>query len=101
MNLTNICWLCTLESLVDSKVIKLVNPKGSQPWIFIGKTDAEAEATIFWSPDVKSRLIGKDPDAGRDWRQKEKGVAEDDHQPQASSIKALNFFFLILFSNFT
>ena len=68
----------SLESLVDSKVIKLVNPKGSQPWIFIGKTDAEAEATIFWSPDVKSRLIGKDPDAGRDWRQKEKGVAEDE-----------------------
>ena len=65
------------ESLY-SKEIKSVKPKGSQPWIFIGKTDAEAEATIFWSPDVKSRLIGKDPDAGRDWRQKEKGVAEDE-----------------------
>ena len=75
MNVTNICWLYTLESPVDSKVIKLVNPKGSQPWIFVGKTDAEAEATIFWSPDVKSRLIGKDPDAGEDWRQ-EKGMTE-------------------------
>ena len=78
MNLTNICCLCTLESPVDSKVIKLVNPKGDQNWIFIGKTDAKAEATIFWSHDVKSRLIGKDPDAGKDWRQREKEVAEDE-----------------------
>ena len=62
----------TLESPVDYKEIKSVNPKGNQPWIFIGKSDAEAEAPILWPPDAKSRLIGKDPDAGKDWRQKEK-----------------------------
>ena len=61
----------TLESPLDSKEIKSVNPKGSQPWIFIGRT--EAEALILWQPDVKSWLIGKDPDAGKDWRQEEKG----------------------------
>ena len=60
----------TLESLLDSKEIKPVNPKGNQPWIFSGRTDAEAP--IIWLPDVKSRLIGKDPDAGKDWGQKEK-----------------------------
>ena len=58
--------------------IKLVNPKGNQPWIFIGKTDAEAETPILWSPDVKSRLIRKDPDAGKDWGQEEKGETEDE-----------------------
>ena len=63
----------TLESPLDCKEIKPVNPKGNQPWIFIGKTDAEAEAPILWLPDVKSWLIWKDPDAGKDWRQKEKG----------------------------
>ena len=68
----------TLESPLDGKEIKPVNPTGNQPWIFIGRTDAEAEAPIFRPPDVKSRLIGKDPDAGRDWRQKEKKVAEDE-----------------------
>ena len=57
--------------------IKPVNPKGNQLWIFIGGTDAETEAPILWPPDVKSQLIGKDPDAGNDWRQKEKWVAED------------------------
>ena len=67
-----------LESPLDSKAIKLVNPKGNQPWIFIGKTDTEAEAPILWSPDLKSWLTGKDPDAGKDWRQKKKGVAEDE-----------------------
>ena len=56
----------TLESPVDSKEIKSVNPKGNQPGIFIGRTDAEAEAPILWPPDVESRLIGKDPDAGKD-----------------------------------
>ena len=61
----------------DSK-IKLVNPKGNQLWIFIGRTDAEAEAPILWPPDVKSQLIGKDPDAGKDWRQEEEGVTEDE-----------------------
>ena len=62
-----------LENPLDSKEIKPVNPKGDQPWIFIGRIDAEAEAPILWPPDVKSWLTGKDPDAGKDWRQKEKG----------------------------
>ena len=56
----------------------LVSPKGNQLWIFIGKTDAEAETPILWSLDVKSRLIGKDPDTGKDWGQKEKGVTDDE-----------------------
>ena len=64
----------TLESPLDSKEIKPVNLRGNQLWIFIGRTDAEAEALIMWPPDVKSWLIGKDPDAGKDWRQKEKRV---------------------------
>jgi len=68
----------TLESSLDSKEIKSVNPKGNQPWIFIGKTGAEAEALILWLPDEKIWLTGKDPDAGDDWRQKNKGVIEDD-----------------------
>ena len=58
-----------LESPLDSKEIQLVHPKGNQSWIFIGRTDAEAEAPIFWPPDVKNWLLGKDPDAGRDCRQ--------------------------------
>ena len=65
----------TLESPLDGKEIKPVNPKGNQPWIFIGRTDAEAEAPILWPLDVKSQLIGKDPDAGKDWRQE---VKEDE-----------------------
>ena len=68
----------TLESPLDSKEIKPVNPKGNQPWIFIGRTDAEAEAPILWPPDVKSRLIRKDPDAGKDRRQEEKGMTVDE-----------------------
>ena len=68
----------TLESPLDSKGTKPVNPKGDQPWIFIGKTDAEAEALILWSPEAKIRLIEKDPDTGKDWRQKEKGTTEDE-----------------------
>ena len=67
----------TLKSPLDCKEIKPVNPKGNQSWIVIGKTDDEAEAPIFWPPDAKSRLIGKDPDAGKDWGQEEKGMAED------------------------
>ena len=62
----------TLESPLDCKEIKPVNPKGYQPWIFIGRIDAEAEAPILWPPDMKSQLIGKDPDSGKDWRKKEK-----------------------------
>ena len=61
----------TLESPLDCKEIKPVNPKGNQSWIFIGRTDAEAEAPVLWPPDVKGWLIGKDPDAGKDGRQNE------------------------------
>ena len=71
----------TLESPLESKEIKPVNPKRNQPWILIERTDAEAEAPIVWPPDVKSQLIEKDPDAGKDWRQEEKGVAEDEMVP--------------------
>ena len=67
----------TLENPLECKEIKSVNLKGNQPWIFSGMTDAEAEAPILWPPDVKSWLIGKDPDAGKDWRQEEKGMTED------------------------
>ena len=66
----------TLERPVDKKEIKLVNPKGNQPWIFIGRTGAEAEAPILWPPDTKSLLTGKDSNVGKDWRQEEKGVTE-------------------------
>ena len=68
----------TLESPLDCKEIKAVNPKGNQSWTFTGRTDAEAETPILWPPDVKSQLIGKDPDAGKDWRQEEKGTTEDE-----------------------
>ena len=68
------CW----RRLMDCKDIQLVNPKGNQSLIFIGGTDAEAETPILWPPDVKNWLIGKDPDAGKDWRQEEKGTMEDE-----------------------
>ena len=68
----------TLESSLDSREIKPVHPKGNQSWIFIGKTDAEAEAPLLWPSDVKSWLIGKDPGAGEDWRWEEKGMTEDE-----------------------
>ena len=68
----------TPESPLDCKEIKPVNPKGNQSWIFTGRTDAEAEAPILWVHDVKNRLIGKDPDAGKDWGQEEKGVTENE-----------------------
>ena len=72
-------WNCgALESPLDCKEIKSVNPKGNQPWIFIGRTDAEAEVPILWLSDAKSRLIGKDPETGRDWGQEEKGATEDE-----------------------
>ena len=67
----------TFESLLDSKEIKSVNLKGNQPWLLFGRTDAKAEAPILWSPDVKSQFIGKDLDAGRDWRQDEKETTEE------------------------
>ena len=66
-----------LESPLDCK-IKPVNPKGNQPWTFIGRTDAEAETPILWAPDVKKWLTGNDPDAGKDWRQEKKGMTEDE-----------------------
>ena len=68
----------TLENPLDCKEIKPINPKGNQPWIFTGRTDAEAEAPILWLPDGKSWLTGKYPDAGKDWRQEEKRVTEDE-----------------------
>ena len=68
----------TLKCPLDCKEIQPVNPKRNQPWIFIGRTGAEAEAPILWPPDAKSRFIGKDPDVGKDWRQEEKGTTEDE-----------------------
>ena len=67
----------TLKSPLDSKEIKLVNPKGNQSWIVIGRAGAEAETPILWPPDEKNWLIGKDPDAGKDWGREEKGTTED------------------------
>ena len=79
----NCCiWTAVLEKTLESplyyKEIKPVNPKGNQPWMFIGMTDAEAGAPIHWPPDVKSWLIGKVPDTGKDWGQEEKGTPEDE-----------------------
>ena len=68
----------TLDSPLDCKEIKPVNPKANQSWLFIGRTDAEAETPILWPPDAKNWLIWKDPDAGKDWRQEEKGMLEDE-----------------------
>ena len=67
-----------LESPLDCKEIQPVYPKGNQSWIFIGRTDAEAEVPIFWPPDAKSQLIGKDPEAGKDRGQEEKGATKDE-----------------------
>ena len=68
----------TLESPLDSKEIQPVHPKGNRSWLFISRTDAEAETPILWLPNVKNWFIGKDPDAGNDWRQEEKGMTEDE-----------------------
>ena len=68
----------TLESPLDCKEIQPVHPKGNQSWVFIGRTDAEAETPVLWPPHVKSWLTGKNPDAGRDWEQEEKGMTEDE-----------------------
>ena len=81
--LKNLCfWIVvldkTLESPLDSKEIKPVNPKGDQSWIFIGRTDAKAENPVLWPPDLKIWLFGKEPDDGKDWRQEEKGTTEDE-----------------------
>jgi len=67
----------TLESPLDCKEIQPVHPKGDQSWMFIGRTDAEAETPVLWPPDAKHWLIEKDPDAGKDWRREEKGMTED------------------------
>ena len=66
------------EGPLDSKEIQPVHPKGDQSWIFTGRTDAETETSILWPPDVKNLLVGKDSDAGKDWRQEEKGTTEDE-----------------------
>ena len=68
----------TLESPLDCKEIQPVNPKWNQSWIFIGRTEAEAESLILWLPDAKNWFIGKDPDSGEDWRWEEKGMTEDE-----------------------
>ena len=68
----------TLERPLDCKEIQPVHPKGDQSWMFIGRNDVETKTPIFWPPDAKSWLIWKDPDAGKDWRQKEKGTTEDE-----------------------
>ena len=83
-----------LESPLDCKEIKPVHPRGNQSWIFIGRTDAETEVPILWPPDAKHWLTGKDPDAGRDWRQEEKGTTEDEmvgwcHQLDGMSLSQL------------
>ena len=72
------CWRRLFESPLDCKENQPVNPKGNQSWIFSGRTDVEAEAPILWPPDAKNWLIGKDSDAGTDWRQGEKGTREDE-----------------------
>ena len=70
-------WVIFVSPL-NCKEIKPINPKRNQPWTFIGKTDPEAEAPMLWQPDAKSWLTGKDPDAGKDWGQEEKGMTEDE-----------------------
>ena len=71
------CWRRLFENSLDCKQIKPVHPKGNQPWVFTGRADVGAEAPILWPPDAKSWLTGKNPDVGKDWRQKEKGETED------------------------
>ena len=85
------CWEKTLESPLDSTKIKTVNPKVNHPWIFIGRTDAEAGALILWPPDGKSQLTGKDPDAGKDWSQRKKGAAEDEMVRQHHQLNGHEF----------
>ena len=79
--------LKTLDSPLDSKEVKPIHPKGNQSWIFIGRTDAEVEAPVLWPLDVKSQLIRKDPDAGKDWREEEKGVTGDEMDVSLSKLQ--------------
>ena len=74
----DIILVITFVYIMDSKGIKPVNAGGNQPWIFIGRTQAKAETPILWPRDARSQLIGKDPDAGKDWRQEEKGMTKDE-----------------------
>ena len=87
-------WILVLEKTLgnplDSKEIKPVNPKGKQPWIFIAKTDAETQALILWSPGANSQLIRKDPDAGKEWRQEEKGMTEDETEDNITDSMDMN-----------
>ena len=79
----------TIESPLDSEEIKPLYPKGNQSWIFMGRTDAEAP--VLWPPAVKNRLIGKDPDTGKNWGQKEKGVTEDEMIGQHHQLNGYEF----------
>ena len=81
----------TLESSLGCKEIKSIHLKGNQSWIFIGRTDAEAEAPVLWPPDVKSQLIGKDPDAGKDWGQKKRRAAENEMVRQHHQLSGYEF----------
>ena len=81
----------TLESPLDCKEIQPVHPKGDQSWVFIGRTDVEAETPIFWPPDAQSWFIGKDPDAGKDWGQEEKGTTEDEMVVWHHQLNGLGF----------
>ena len=76
---------------LDQKEIKPVNPKGDQSWVFIGRTDVEAETPILWPTDAKSRLIGKDSEAGKDWGQEEKGMTEDEMVGWHHQLNGLEF----------
>ena len=86
----------TLERPLDIKEIQPVHPKGNQSWIFIGRTDAEAEIPIIWPPDAKNWLSGKDFDAGKDWRQKEKGMAENEMLDSITDSMDMNLSKLML-----
>ena len=81
----------TLESPLDCKEIQPVHSKGDQPWVFLGKNDAKAEIPVLWPPHVKSQLIEKDSDAGRDWGQEEKGTTEDEMAGSHHQLNGLEF----------
>ena len=85
------CWRRLLESPLDCKEIQPVYPKGDQSWLFIGRTDAKAETPILWPPHAKSWIIGKDPDVGKDWRQEEKGMTEDELSGWHHGLNGLEF----------